>query len=158
MEFVSPEPVNEKDETLKIGSFWPSINTRAFRESMRIDGTVTIKRLIEALKNAMIETNRELVNFQHQEMTLCYSTLESVPASKIYTGESGESELVYLYRRAVFSTAKANLTERYRDIDTTPNGSKKADALDPTIEDLQRDAIWAIQRIKGTTHNIVELI
>ncbi|EBW1331267.1 head protein, partial [Salmonella enterica subsp. enterica serovar Enteritidis] len=59
---------------------------------------------------------------------------------------------------AVFCNAKANLTERYRDIDTTLNGNKKADALEPSIEDLQRDAVWAIQRIKGTTHNIVELI
>ncbi|WP_272684623.1 head completion/stabilization protein [Providencia sp. PROV130] len=158
MDFVSPEPANENDEILKVGSFFPEINTRTFRDSMRVDGTVTTKRLIEALTNAMIETNRELVNFQHHEMSLCYSTLESVPASKVYTGEISESELVYLYRRAVFSTAKANLTERYRDIDTTPNGSKKADALEPNIDDLQRDAIWAIQRIKGTTHNIVELI
>lgn len=158
MDFVSPEPANEKDETLTSDAFWPEINTRAFRESMRVDGTVTQSRLIEALKNAIIETNRELSSFQQQEIHLGYPNLEAVPASKITHGEIEVSELVILYRRAVFSTAKANLTERYRDIDTTPNGSKKADALEPNIDDLQRDAIWAIQRIKGTTHNIVELI
>ncbi|WP_273827613.1 head completion/stabilization protein [Providencia rettgeri] len=158
MDFVSPEPATEKDEMLTSGVFWPEIKTRAFRESMRVDGTVTQSRLIEALKNAIIETNRELSSFQQQEIHLGYATLEAVPASKITHGEIGVSELVILYRRAVFSTAKANLTERYRDIDTTPNGSKKADALEPNIDDLQRDAIWAIQRINGTTHNIVELI
>ncbi|MEY0557546.1 head completion/stabilization protein [Providencia rettgeri] len=158
MDFVSPEPANEKDETLTSGAFWPEINTRAFRESMRVDGTVTQSRLIEALKNAIIETNRELSSFQQQEIHLGYPNLEAVPASKITHGEIDVSELVILYRRAVFSAAKANLTERYRDIDTTPNGSKKANALEPNIDDLQRDAIWAIQRIKGTTHNIVELI
>ncbi len=158
MEFVSPEPTNEKDETLTSGDFWPAINTLTFRESMRVDGTVTAQRLIEVLKNAIIETNRELADFQRQEIELGYPNLDAVPASKIYEGDIGESELVYLYRRAVFSSAKANLTERYRDIDTTPNGNKKADALDPTIEDLQRDSVWAIQRIKGHTHSIVELI
>lgn len=158
MDFVSPEPANEKDETLTSGAFWPEINTRAFRESMRVDGTVTQSRLIEALKNAMIETNRELSSFQQQEIHLGYQTLEAVPANKITHGEIDVSELVILYRRAVFSAAKANLIERYRDIDTTPNGSKKADDLALNIDDLQRDAIWAIQRIKGTTHNIVELI
>ncbi|WP_272571279.1 MULTISPECIES: head completion/stabilization protein [unclassified Providencia] len=158
MDFVSPEPANEKDETITSGDFWPAINTRAFRESMRVDGTVTQSRLIEALKNAIIETNRELSRFQQQEIHLGYTTLGAVPASKITHGEIDVSELVILYRRAVFSAAKANLIERYRDIDTTPNGSKKADALESNIDDLQRDAIWAIQRIKGTTHNIVELI
>ncbi|EJD6045554.1 head completion/stabilization protein [Providencia rettgeri] len=158
MDFVSPEPANEKDETLTSGAFWPEINTRAFRESMRVDGTVTQSRLIEALKNAIIETNRELSSFQQQEIHLGYQTLEAVPANKITHGEIDVSELVILYRRAVFSAAKANLIERYRDIDTTPNGSKKADDLALNIDDLQRDAVWAIQRIKGTTHNIVELI
>ena len=158
MDFVSPEQTNEKDEILTSGTFWPEINTRAFRESMRVDGTITQSRLIEALKNAIIETNRELSGFQQQEMSLGYLALSVVPASKITQGEVDVSELVILYRRAVFSAAKASLTERYRDIDTTPNGNKKADALDPNIDDLQRDAIWAIQRIKGPTHNIVELI
>ncbi|SUC35257.1 Phage head completion protein (GPL) [Providencia rustigianii] len=158
MQYVSPEQVDEKDETLTSSAFWPSIKTSAFRESMRVDGTVTPQRLINALKNAMIETNRELFQWQQQEAHLGFYTLESVPAGQIDEGDFSESELVYLYRRAVFCNAKASLTERYRDIDTTPNGSKKADALDPTIEDLHRDAVWAIQRIKGTTHNIVELI
>lgn len=49
MDFVS-EPANEKDETITSGDFWPAINTHAFRESMRVDGTVTQSRLIEALK------------------------------------------------------------------------------------------------------------
>lgn len=158
MEFVSPEPVNEKNETLTSSAFWPAIKTSDFRESMRVDGTVTPQRLINALKNAIIETNRELFQWQQQENHLGFYTLASVPADRIHEGDTHESELVYLYRRAIFCSAKANLTERYRDIDTTPSGSKKADALDPTIEDLHRDAVWAIQRIKGTTHNIVELI
>ncbi|MEQ1968668.1 head completion/stabilization protein [Xenorhabdus nematophila] len=154
MDFISPEPIKEKDQTITSGDFWPSIHTAHFRTTMRSDGTVTTGRLIEALKNAVIETNRELVGWQSQKISLGYHTLGGVPANPI----NGESELLYLYRRAVYCTAKAGLNERYRDIDTTPDGSKKADALDPTIDDLHRDAVWAIQRIKDTTHNIVELI
>lgn len=158
MDFISPEPIKDTDKTLTCGDFWPSITTASFRETMRVDGTVTADRLINALKNAMIETNRELFQWQQQEICLGFYSLDAVPANRLQEGDVAESELVYLYRRAVFCYAKANLTERYRDIDTTPNGHKKADALDPSIDDLQRDAIWAIQRIKGTTHNIVELI
>lgn len=158
MDFVSPEQVKEKNEVLKSDDFFPVINTADFREQMRVDGTVTPHRLINSLKNAIIETNRELLEWKTKEIGLGYQSLESVPANKIHEGESSESELIYLYRRAVFCGAKANITERYRDIDTTPSGSKKADALEPNIDDLQRDALWAIQRIKGATHNIVELI
>ncbi|CAM3949736.1 head completion/stabilization protein [Xenorhabdus thuongxuanensis] len=154
MDFTSPEPAIEADEEITSGDFWPSIHTTDFRATMRSDGTVTAGRLIGALKNAVIETNRELASWQLQEISRGYHTLESVPASQI----SHESELVYLYRRAVYCTAKASLNERYRDIDTTSDGAKKADMLDPTIDDLRRDAVWAIQRIKGTTHNIVALI
>nr|WP_305071577.1 head completion/stabilization protein [Providencia sp. wls1950] len=125
---------------------------------MRVDGTVTPLRLINSLKNAIIETNRELLEWKIKEIGLGYQSLESVPANKIHEGDSSESELIYLYRRAVFCSAKANITERYRDIDTTHNGNKKADVLETNIDDLQRDALWAIQRIKGATHNIVELI
>lgn len=158
MDFVSPEQGNEKALTLASSDFFPDIKTSDFRESMRVDSTVTTSRLINALKNAIIETNHELWQWQQNEIRLGFQTLDAIPANHIHDGEKTESELVYLYRRAVFCNAKANLTERYRDIDTTLNGNKKADALEPSIEDLQRDAVWAIQRIKGTTHNIVELI
>ncbi|MEQ1974981.1 MULTISPECIES: head completion/stabilization protein [unclassified Xenorhabdus] len=154
MDFISPEPIKEVDQIITSGDFWPSIHTADFRATMRSDGTVTSGRLIEALKNAVIETNRELAGWQSQQISQGYHTLKSVPASRI----NDESELLYLYRRAVYCTAKAGLSERYRDIDTTPDGTKKADSLEPAIDDLHRDAVWAIQRIKDTTHNIVELI
>ncbi|EFB70331.1 phage head completion protein (GPL), partial [Providencia rustigianii DSM 4541] len=102
-----------KNEVLKSDDFFPAINTADFREQMRVDGTVTPHRLINSLKNAIIETNRELLEWKTKEIGLGYQSLESVPANKIHEGESSESELVYLYRRAVCS-AKANITERYR--------------------------------------------
>ncbi|BET96450.1 head completion/stabilization protein [Xenorhabdus taiwanensis] len=154
MDFISPEPIKEAAQTITSGDFWPPIDTADFRATMRSDGTVTPGRLLAALKNAVIETHRELAGWQSQQISLGYHTLGRVPASQI----DDESELLYLYRRAVYCLAKAGLSERYRDIDTTADGAKKADALDPTIDDLHRDAVWAIQRIKCTTHNIVELI
>ncbi|HGN0358389.1 TPA: head completion/stabilization protein [Proteus mirabilis] len=48
--------------------------------------------------------------------------------------------------------------ERYRDIDTTAQGNKKADTMTPVIDEVWRDGKWALQRIKGETHNTVELI
>lgn len=154
MDFVSPEQTPEKNQTITSGSFWPTLNSDHYRETMRQDGTVTIARLIEVLTNAVIETNRQLATWRQQKISFGYLTLEQVPAELI----NDESELNHLYRRAVYCYAKAELSERFRDIDTTPAGSKKADALEPTTDDFRRDATRAIQRIKGTTHNVVELI
>ncbi|WP_323861517.1 head completion/stabilization protein [Xenorhabdus doucetiae] len=121
---------------------------------MRTDGTVTTPRLKQALANAIVEVNRELNRWRLLNIAKGYETLSAIPASRI----GQENELVYLYHRAVFCLTKANLTERYRDIDTTQPGSKKADAMETTIDDLWRDAQWALRRIQGQDHGIVELI
>lgn len=155
MDFISPEPKPEQNEIICSENFWPTVSTQHYRETQRQhDGTITNARLKTALINAVIEINRELADWQKKQMALGYQQLAEVPAMKI----NQESELCLLYQRAIFGYAHASLIERYRDFDTTPIGNKKADALSPTIDDLRRDAIWAIQRIKGGSHNIAELI
>lgn len=155
MDFTSPEQEPEENETIRSEDFWPSFSTQHYRKTQRQhDGTITNARLKTALINAVIEVNRELVDWQKAQMGLGYQQLVEVPAMKI----NEDSELCLLYQRAVYGYAHASLAERYRDFDTTPTGNKKADSLSPTIDDLRRDAIWAIQRIKGDPHNIAALI
>ena len=66
---------------------------------------------------------------------------------------NGVSELCLLYELTVFSLAKANLSERYRDIDTQSLGQKKADSLLPTIDYYRRDAIGPlpVSKVKAIT-------
>ena len=79
---------------------------------------------------------------------------DDVPAEQI----AATSIHVHRYLRAVGCFAKASLTERYRDFDTTAAGNKKADQLENPIDDLRRDARWAISGILGIGRNTVELI
>ncbi|EMH9024555.1 TPA: head completion/stabilization protein [Proteus mirabilis] len=151
MDYVSASPVPQKDETIKNNGFFPDIQTRDFQLQTRVDGAVTPERLKSTLLNAMIEVNRELYQWRIGQAA---KTLKDVPAEQI----NGESELMILYQRAVFCFAKASLIERYRDIDTTAQGNKKADTMTPVIDEVWRDGKWALQRIKGETHNTVELI
>lgn len=65
---------------------------------------------------------------------------------------------VHRYGRAIGCSAKAVLLERYRDYDTTAAGNKKSDQLDSPVDDLRRDARWAISGILGISRNTVELI
>ncbi|HEI8004592.1 TPA: head completion/stabilization protein [Morganella morganii] len=154
MDFTSDKTTDIPDETLNSGDFFPDISLRHYQQSMLTDGKVTTERLQHALVNAMIEVNRELSEWKQSQIAAGFTSLEAVPADHI----NNDSELMLLYRRAVYSEAKANLTERYRDTDTTDSGEKKAAALGETTDDLRRDVQWAIQRIKGESHNICELI
>lgn len=54
--------------------------------------------------------------------------------------------------------AQVDLYERYRGIDTTTAGDRKADALDTTVADLRRDKVWAISDLVGRSRTTVELI
>ncbi|MGJ7099373.1 head completion/stabilization protein [Morganella morganii] len=154
MDFTSDKTTDITDETLSSGDFFPDISLRHYQLSVLTDGKVTTERLRHALVNAMIEINRELSGWKQSQTAAGFMSMAAIPADHI----SNESELVLLYRRAVYSGAKATLTERYRDTDTTDSGEKKAAALSETVDDLWRDMQWAIQRIKGESHNICELI
>lgn len=70
----------------------------------------------------------------------------------------GTSRLELLYRRAVFTLAKAELVERYRDVELTPRGDRKAEDLDPSVSELRRDSLYAIRDMLDVTRVAVELI
>ncbi|CDL79813.1 head completion/stabilization protein [Xenorhabdus cabanillasii] len=154
MDFIAPEPAHDGDVTLSSDPFYPAISLSRYRDEMRTDGTVTAARLKPAIANAIVEVNRELHRWSLDKLQQGYATLAAMPASPV----NGESELTALYHRAVFCLTKANLTERYRDIDTTQPGTKKAEAMETTIDDLWRDAQWALRRLQGQAHSLVELI
>ncbi|MTC47887.1 head protein [Providencia sp. wls1922] len=154
MDFTSSQSQNITDEVFHSGDFFPDIHALDYQKFMLTDGKLTPERLKHAITNAIIEINRELSAWRQSQIEKGYASMDQIPAEFV----NAESELVLLYRRAVYSQTKANLTERYRDVDTTNSGEKKAEGLGTTIDELWRDVQWAIQRIKGESHNIVELI
>lgn len=154
MDFTSSQTANVTDELFHSDDFYPDIHTREYQKLMLTDSKLTPERLRHAITNAIIEVNRELADWRQSQITAGFTSIYQVPADYI----NNDNALVLLYRRAVYSHTKANLTERYRDMGTTNSGEKKAEALATTIDNLWRDVQWAIQRIKGQSHNIIELI
>ncbi len=134
--------------------FFPDIDLQHLRDAVRLDGTVTEPRLKEAVIGAILHVNQELTDWQAAQQAAGVEKLCDVPAPQI----GGESKLLACYRRAVYSTAKADLIERYGDYDTTAEGKKKAESLDCQIEEQRRNAHWAIADIIGRPHLTVELI
>ncbi|HDX1153315.1 MULTISPECIES: head completion/stabilization protein [Pasteurella] len=131
--------------------FFPNIVISEFRNASRLDGTVTIDRLKEALFEAIASVNDEL---KHFKQSATHATLAEIPSLTV----GNQSVLVYRYKRAVYCLAQANLYERYASYDTTNDGEKKMELLQESIEQIRRDARFAINDIIGRPRITTELI
>lgn len=49
----------------------------------------------------------------------------------------------------------AMLYERYRGVDASAKGDKKADSIDDTIDEMWRDMRWSVARIRDKARCIV---
>lgn len=154
MSLIAVPPVTAYESAIDCGDFLPAIVPADARLRMRIDGTVSTERLRSALIEAAGTVADELDAWVEARVIEGYATLGEVPARTV----DGESLLVQRYHRAVRCLASAELIERMRDYDTTNEGHQQADKLIATIEDLRRDARWAISDIVGRTRSTVELI
>ncbi|WP_415583028.1 head completion/stabilization protein [Cupriavidus taiwanensis] len=134
--------------------FFPAIDVDQASAAMRQDGTVTPDRLRAALIEAALSVNAELDSWKAAQQAAGHATLDAVPAARI----DGKSANLHRYLRALYCQARAGLIERYRDYDATAAGNKTAEALLQAVEDLRRDARWAISDLLGITRTTVELI
>lgn len=154
MSFIAVPPAAAAEAPIDCGTFLPPVDPAAARQRMRLDGTVTPERLREALVEAASAVADALDDWAEAKALEGYATLAAVPARQI----DGASAHVHRYHRAVRSIAAASLIERMRNYDTTNDGHLEADKLTPTIDELRRDAHWAINDILGIQRTTVELI
>lgn len=141
-------------ETLENNGFWPDLDPGDFRDATRLDGTVTVPRLVQALQVAMADVNRQLADWQQARQDGGAATLDAV-APPVW---ALPDHYAMLYRRAVYATAHASLLERYRDVTATEQGDERGEAKDEAADDIRRDARWAVAEIEGKRHTTVELI
>lgn len=142
---VSDEPV------IKNTFFFPDIDPKRVRSLMRLEQTVAPARLREAIKSGMAETNAELYDYREKQRAAGFSLLADVPGDVL----DGESLRIFYYHRAVCAMATATLYERYRGVDASAKGDKKADSIDSTIDELWRDMRWSVSRIQDKPRCIV---
>jgi hypothetical protein len=159
--FVSLPPVGPSsppalEDSIALGSFWPSLSIAAARAAMRIPTDITDQRLADALKAAMLEADQDLAVWQGLQLAAGFESLAEVPDRNPDIG--GEKRLAVLWRRAVHSLAMADLSELQRAADTTAAGGKRAEQSELTVEDHRRNARFAIRDIMGIARATVELI
>jgi hypothetical protein len=140
--------------TLTNDGWFPDIDLRDLRESMRLDGTVTDERLRPATLEAMASINAELASWQMAQRAAGYTDLANVPAPRI----NAESTHLLRYRRAVYHLTRSDLTEQYRAYDSTKSGGQRAEELEATVSESRRNARWAVNAIRGIARSTIELI
>ena len=155
MSFIVTSPATPTEEAaISSSAFWPAVDPVKVRAAQRIDNTITPERLRDALIEAIAAVNGELADWRIARKTEGKATLAEVSEDLI-----DEIPIpVHRYQRAIGCLAKAALIERYRDFDSTAAGNKKADQMEDPIDDLRRDARWAISDILGIGRTTVELI
>lgn len=144
---------NNEDVVITSEEFFPEISSKAIREKLRFDSSVTNERLIPAIESAVIEVNDQL-----ESLTSKAATLAEISTKTITSGTTTKPITEVLYFRAVAAAVGAELNEQYRAYDTTNNGGQKADDLTPTIDEYRRDLRFAIRDLKKIRRLNVELV
>jgi len=144
-------PPGESEPVIKNTVFFPDVDPKRVREEIRLEQTVSPVRLRRAIKTAIAETNAELRDWRDRQLDSGHATLADVPTDVL----DGESVRCFHYFNAVYSMTTATLYERYRGVDATSKGDKKADSIDSTIDEMWRDMRWSVARIQDKARCIV---
>jgi hypothetical protein len=139
--------------TVTNDGFFPDIDLGKLRDTARLDGTVTTTRLRDAAIAAVISVNDELQAWKATQIAAGVAQLADL-GPRI----GGVGVQVSRYLTAVYRTAQADLSSRYRTFDATPDGQAKADQLETTIGDDLRAARWAMRDLLGLPRSTIELI
>lgn len=140
---VPRHPLTDESKPAQVidgDGFWPDIDPSIARVVLRLNGTVTNERLVESLQNAMQHIDTELADWRNKQ------------AASLTDKQNG------LYRRAVYFCAKADLTERYRDFDTTADGERRVEDLADAIDSARRNERWAVHDLLGIPRVVIEAL
>jgi len=151
---LMPAPIVSTEAPIRNDGWFPDIDPAELRAARRIRDVITSERLKLAVTGAMLTVGNQLAVWQAAHMLAGIADLAAVPSRKL--GDT--SRLVLLYTRAIGAYAKAELVEAYRDTDLTGQGQHDAEAVEPSIVELRRDAIHAIRDMLSRPRLRAELI
>lgn len=150
---VPPAPTTP-EATIAGDGFFPAVDPATLRQAIRLRDGTTPERLREAVLGAMLTIGRDLAAWAAAQQAAGFTTLGAVPSALL----GGQSRLIVLYRRAIQAYVRAELIEQLRDVDTTGDGHRQADELEPSIDNLRRDGLHAIRDILGVGRCTIELL
>lgn len=142
------------DDTIAGDGWWPEVSIKSFRDAVRLSALATDGRARDALVSAMIAVASELAGWRATREAEGRATLADVPGPIF----GGEPRAVLLWRRAVYSTAAADLADTQNDIAATDTGRTRNELEGVSAADHRRNATVAIRLLTDTTPTRVRII
>lgn len=140
---------------LMVGSFWPEISVKDFKEKGRVTTIVDDVAALHFLQRAVIFFLDDVGNYANDMQLRGYQNLAEVESIKI--GEQTRQEI--LYESAVFAYAKKLISDDYKDIDLTRRaGDDKAKELESSARAWHAEYLQSVRAFLGKSRSAVALI
>lgn len=145
----------EDQITIPSDGWFPPVKLAEVREALNLDGGITTTRLRRAILWGISRVNSELREWKQTQVqasgagSLIATTNETIDDKNVRAEQ---------YFRAVCGYVEAQILESNRGYDLTAEGARRAEALQPRIDEARRNAYWSIQEILGEPHNSSALV
>lgn len=140
---------------LQVGSFWPEISVKDFKEKGRVTTIVDDVAALHFLQRAVIFFLDDVGNYAGDMKFRGYQNLAEVESMQI--GEQTRQEI--LYESAVFAYAKKLICDDYKDIDLTRRaGEDKAKELESSASVWHAEYLQSVRAFLGKSRSAVALI
>lgn len=144
MSGFSGKPNTQADQTIVNDGFWPNLSVSEFQNGYRLPGEYLVDMLTADLTTAMHEVNLDLAKLKARWQDVGVSNVESADSTVLPERTFQAS----LYRRAVFTRAKASLLTQFATVtrrEVAENTGKEAPERADTFLAFSQQAVRALQ-------------
>lgn len=129
-------PASPADSQVVADGWFPPIDVTSLRDEIRLgEGVVPHKRLVAAIKGAMLHAFRQLAAWRSGHAAAGVTALADLPDDITI---DGEPRAVELWNRIVRFYAAAEVADEYRDLVAADQQSQRADDRRISADDYRR--------------------
>ena len=143
----SGKPTTFVDQAIENDGFWPDLSVAEFQKGYRLPAEYLVELLVTDLNTSMIEVNTDLNTVKSMLQASGVSNLVAA-AGVANPAEWGFAYKIALYKRAVYSRAKASLLTQFATVtrrDSAENTGKEAPERAETFLSFSQQAVRSLQ-------------
>ena len=143
----SGKPTTLVEQQIVNDGFWPDLSVSEFQKGYRLPGEYLGEMLVADLTTAMVEINTELDRVKIAIQAAGISRLNDA-AGVTNPAEWGYGLKILLYKRAVYSRAKASLLPQFATVtrrESAENTGKEAPERAETFLSFSQQAVRSLQ-------------
>ena len=152
---IAPPASDAPTEMIKGDGFWPELDLGHLRQAIRVDQTVTIYKLRDVARGAMLDIMGELEAWRTQQVAAGYATLADVPGRRMV---DDLSDYQVRWIQAVHAVVAADLGDRQLGQSARAAGIERAEELAADVDHHRRNVTYAVRDFLGLPRIIAEVI